>query len=92
MSVARPARREVVVDGPDHGVQVRHRKEPSSQCFAEPLPCGAVVEQMDLVDGALKFKRLSGIGPVSGWVSLRDADRDLLVKAAAHGGLGHDPR
>lgn len=71
-----------MVDGPDHGVQVRHRKEPSSQCFAEPLPCGAVVEQMDLVDGALKFKRLSGIGPVSGWVSLRDADRDLLVKVA----------
>lgn len=58
---------------------VREKRDLQSQQFEERLSTGAVVEQTELVGDRLHYWRLSGSGPESGWVSLRMAQKDLLV-------------
>mmetsp|Transcript_37995 Transcript_37995/g.70671 ORF Transcript_37995/g.70671 Transcript_37995/m.70671 type:complete len:1002 (-) Transcript_37995:31-3036(-) len=51
------------------------------------LSTGAVIEQQECVDERLRYRKLKGDGPESGWVSIRLNDRDLLVRLA-EGDLG----
>mmetsp|Transcript_56611 Transcript_56611/g.143302 ORF Transcript_56611/g.143302 Transcript_56611/m.143302 type:complete len:2006 (+) Transcript_56611:83-6100(+) len=73
---------KVVDEGSGRGVVVRHDKDLSSTVFPECLPYGAVVEETDRVGDCLSFRRLSGIGPLIGWVSVKDEGKELLVKIA----------
>lgn len=44
------------------------------------LSCGALVRQLDLLDGRLHYERVTGEGPSSGWVSVSVSDKALLAR------------
>lgn len=60
------------------GIIVRVGREISSERMDQRLSQGAVVRQEELVGERLRFTKLEGAGPVSGWVSVRLQDRDLV--------------
>lgn len=78
-AIVRPPRWKVVGGVGKGGIIVREKRDLQSQQFEERLSTGAVVEQTELVGDRLHYWRLSGSGPESGWVSLRMAQKDLLV-------------
>ncbi|CAJ1365481.1 unnamed protein product [Effrenium voratum] len=69
------------------GIIVRAGCDLHSEQLAERLSTGAVVEEAELVGDRLRYWRVSGSGPASGWVSLRMAQKELLVKMAPSGPL-----
>mmetsp|Transcript_20576 Transcript_20576/g.64782 ORF Transcript_20576/g.64782 Transcript_20576/m.64782 type:complete len:419 (+) Transcript_20576:63-1319(+) len=72
-----------VVGGVDKGgILVRSGRELSSPQAASRLSTGARVLQLELVGERLRYERLEGAGPDSGWVSLRLAGKELLVQLA----------
>eukprot|EP00438_Fugacium_kawagutii_P007447 Skav210456 [mRNA] locus=scaffold1297:278241:283607:+ [translate_table: standard] len=58
---------------------VREKRDLQSQQFEERLSTGALVEQTELIGDRLRYSRVSGSGPDTGWVSIRMAHKDLLV-------------
>ncbi|CAE8623254.1 unnamed protein product [Polarella glacialis] len=81
---------EVVGGAEEGGILVREGRELTSAELAERLSVGALVEQLSLEgpQGAaerLHYRRLTGFGPISGWVSLKVKDKPLLtVKSKAN--------
>ena len=75
---------KVVGGGEKGGIVVRANEDVATgakSTVVGRLSTGAVVEEVDLVDGRLRFRKLSGVGPESGWVSLKLANgKDLLSK------------
>ncbi|CAJ1376146.1 unnamed protein product [Effrenium voratum] len=59
--------------------------EEYSRAELEVLPRGAVVEEMEMKGNRLRFTRLSGRGPYTGWVDVREGNRELLVKVEKKG-------
>jgi len=49
-------------------------------CSKERIATGALLEEMELKGVRLRYKKLTGEGPESGWVSIRMRGRDLLVR------------
>jgi len=78
----------VVVGGSDKGgILVREGKDTASPQSPERLSTGALVREQELDGERFHFERITGKGPVSGWVSTRlGTGKDLLVRAEA--GLG----
>jgi len=76
---------EVVDAGSSDGVIVRKGKEKTSAEEKDRLEEGAVVEQEELVGERLKFKKVSGKGPASGWVSIKKffGNGDVLIKVGS---------
>eukprot|EP00439_Symbiodinium_sp_Y106_P010424 s3989_g1.t1 len=62
------------------GIIVRSSHDLQSAQLPERLATGSLVEQEELVGDRLRFWRLTGSGPKSGWVSTKLAQKDLLVK------------
>jgi len=58
----------------------REGAEEYSRILPEVLPSGAVVEEEETKGNRLRFTRLSGRGPYTGWVDIKDGKRDLLYK------------
>lgn len=54
-----------------------------SRILPEVLPTGAVVEEQELKGNRLHFIRLSGRGPYTGWVDVKDGRTELLFKVEA---------
>lgn len=88
-----------VIGGADKGgIIVRKGPEVSSEAEPERLSTGALVEQQALQGERLRFKRLTGSGPETGWVTLRTKEKELLVrstklppKSSAEGEQGDAP-
>uniref|UniRef100_A0A7S2H0L6 Uncharacterized protein n=1 Tax=Alexandrium andersonii TaxID=327968 RepID=A0A7S2H0L6_9DINO len=70
-----------VVGGDDTGgIVVREGQSLKSKQLAR-LGTGAMVVELKKAGERLHFKKLSGIGPAEGWVSLKSKGKDLLVPA-----------
>lgn len=71
-----------VVGGVDKGgILVRSGRELSSPEESSRLSTGALIRQEELVGERLKYTRLSGTGPSTGWVSLKVKDKPMVVKS-----------
>lgn len=68
-----------VLGGAD-GIIAREGAEEYSRMLPEVLPQGAVVEEQEIKGNRLRFIRLSGRGPYTGWVDVKDGKTDLLLK------------
>lgn len=68
-----------VLGGQD-GLIAREGPEEYSRILPEVLPTGAVVEEQELKGNRLHFIRLSGRGPYTGWVDVKDGRTELLFK------------
>mmetsp|Transcript_144349 Transcript_144349/g.462430 ORF Transcript_144349/g.462430 Transcript_144349/m.462430 type:complete len:568 (-) Transcript_144349:94-1797(-) len=69
-----------VVGGADKGgILVRDGQATSSAQLEERLASGALVEELELKGDRLQYRRLSGTGPETGWVSLQITGKTLLV-------------
>lgn len=68
-----------VLGGAD-GIIAREGAEEYSRMLPEVLPTGAVVEEQEIKGNRLRFIRLSGRGPYTGWVDVKDGKKDLLMK------------
>lgn len=70
-----------VVGGADKGgILVREDRRLGSRMLEERLSTGALVLELALDAGRLKYSLLEGGGPSTGWVSIRVADKPLLVE------------
>mmetsp|Transcript_132966 Transcript_132966/g.231102 ORF Transcript_132966/g.231102 Transcript_132966/m.231102 type:complete len:418 (-) Transcript_132966:67-1320(-) len=71
----------VVGGGSSGGVLVREGEDTSSPATSERLSTGALVKQLKFVSetSRLQFRRLTGTGPETGWVSIKFKGNDLLV-------------
>lgn len=69
---------EVIGGTGSGGILVRQGQDLKSPALEERLGHGAVVQQEALVGERLQFKRLTGTGPETGWVSLKMSGKDLL--------------
>eukprot|EP00439_Symbiodinium_sp_Y106_P063691 s1741_g9.t3 len=76
---AAPVKRWEVVGGSDKGgILVREGQSTTSKQLADRLSTGALVEELDLRGERLQFKRLTGTGPETGWVSLSVSGKELV--------------
>jgi len=75
-----PAQIWEVVGGKEKGGIVVRAGVETSSAELERLSTGALIEQIKLVDGRLNFKRLTGTGPGSGWISVKLKEKDLAVR------------
>jgi len=74
-----------VVGGADKGgILVRSGQGTTSEQLTERLATGALVEEVELAGERLRYKKLQGSGPESGWVSVSLKDKALLVKASSN--------
>lgn len=71
---------EVVGGDVTGGILVRAGRDLSSPAEANRLCTGALVEEEELVGQRLRYKRLSGIGPDTGWISVSIKDKPLVVR------------
>eukprot|EP00440_Ansanella_granifera_P043414 gb/GFBE01047063.1/.p1 GENE.gb/GFBE01047063.1/~~gb/GFBE01047063.1/.p1 ORF type:complete len:503 (+),score=104.18 gb/GFBE01047063.1/:1-1509(+) len=69
---------EVVAGRDSGGLVVRESADLSSKQHEERLSYGAVVKELDILHGRLRFELLTGTGPQTGWVSLKVVNKDLL--------------
>jgi tetratricopeptide (TPR) repeat protein len=74
------AKKWVVVGGGGNGIIVRSGKDVSSSAEAEKLATGAVVTEQEISGTRMKYAKVSGSGPQTGWVSISAAGKDLLVE------------
>lgn len=78
------AQRWEVTGGADKGgILVRAGQATSSDQLPERLATGAIVEEINLIDGRLNYNKISGAGPSTGWVSLSVSGKSLLEKKAS---------
>lgn len=69
--IATPSRRWVVVGGGSKGgIVVRKGKHIQSLELVSRLATGALVEEMELINARLHYKKIRGDGPDFGWVSI----------------------
>ncbi|CAE7294542.1 MSRB5 [Symbiodinium natans] len=72
-----------VVGGADQGILVREGRDLQSPACAERLRSGALVEELELRVGRLRFRKYAGDGPLEGWASVSLASgKVLLVRVA----------
>ncbi|CAE7268638.1 unnamed protein product [Symbiodinium sp. CCMP2456] len=68
-----------VVGGAGHGgIVVRRGRDFGSTPLHSRLGQGSFVQQVSLINGRLRYVKISGEGPDHGWVSLRFGEKQLL--------------
>eukprot|EP00435_Cladocopium_sp_Y103_P020216 s1291_g4.t3 len=73
-----------VIGGADKGgILVREGQALSSKACDERLSTGARVKELQLVGERLRYELLDGLGPASGWVSVKISGKELLKPAQA---------
>lgn len=70
----------VVGGGLQGGIIVRTGRGLNTPQRPTRLATGAVIEEQEIVEERLRFRKIEGAGPETGWVSIRLKDRDLLVR------------
>jgi len=74
-----------VVGGADNGgLIVRVGRALGSEPESERLAKDAVVEELKLMGERLKYRRMSGIGPDEGWVTILQKDGTALLRPMAY--------
>mmetsp|Transcript_104108 Transcript_104108/g.333826 ORF Transcript_104108/g.333826 Transcript_104108/m.333826 type:complete len:653 (-) Transcript_104108:432-2390(-) len=73
------------------GIIVRSGRQLSASQLPQRLSCGAVVRELEMDGSRLRYKLETGVGPDSGWVSIRISTAELLVKAEAPKVVGRFP-
>lgn len=76
----------VVVGGGGAGILVRKGKETTTEAESAKLATGAVVEELERSGARLKFKKVSGAGPTTGWVSVESSGKALLQQVTEEDG------
>jgi len=71
---------EVVGGGDKGGILVRDGVATTSTQLPERLATGAFVTELEIEGERLRYQKLRGKGPETGWVSLSLSGRELLVK------------
>uniref|UniRef100_A0A7S4UZH4 Serine hydrolase domain-containing protein n=1 Tax=Alexandrium monilatum TaxID=311494 RepID=A0A7S4UZH4_9DINO len=71
---------EVVGGAAAGGILVRAGRELDSEAQAARLATGAVVREEELIEGRLRYAKITGAGPETGWVSIGIPEKSLLVK------------
>jgi len=71
---------EVVGGAGNGGVLVRSGPALSDELCGARLSTGAVVKEIETMDGRLCYELVQGDGPSTGWVSMKLRGKDLLVK------------
>lgn len=79
----RGQRWEVVGGVESGGIVVRVGRELSSAQESFRLSSGAWIEEIELAAGRLHYKLLKGTGPARGWVSIKLAGKELVIKIQA---------
>jgi len=70
-----------VAGGSDKGgILVRSDRDLNSEHLATRLATGAIVEELEKDDKALRFRKVSGNGPDAGWVSIYAGGKLLMMK------------
>eukprot|EP00930_Biecheleria_cincta_P040148 TRINITY_DN27533_c0_g1_i1.p1 TRINITY_DN27533_c0_g1~~TRINITY_DN27533_c0_g1_i1.p1 ORF type:complete len:399 (-),score=81.31 TRINITY_DN27533_c0_g1_i1:41-1237(-) len=80
-----PPQWEVVGGADKGGILVRKGQDLKSPQYDDRLSTGALVQELKLFGDRLHFRRLTGTGPVEGWVSTKISGKELLVKKGASG-------
>lgn len=74
-----PLKRWEVIGGADKGgILVREGQSTTSKQLADRLSTGALIEELDLRGERLQYKRLTGSGPETGWVSLSVSGKEIV--------------
>jgi len=74
-----PPKRWEVIGGADKGgILVREGQPTTSKQLADRLSTGSMVEELDLRGERLQYKRLTGTGPETGWVSLSVSGKEIV--------------
>ena len=77
-----PAQTWEIVGGSEKGgIIVREGESIKSPELSERLSTGALVEELELKGDRLHYKRLTGTGPVDGWVSTKVTGKELAVRS-----------
>ncbi|CAJ1377375.1 unnamed protein product [Effrenium voratum] len=80
-TLERPSRVWQVLGGRSKGgILVRHSSETSSPAAKERLCTGSLVRELERKEQRLRFQRLTGSGPESGWVSISLQDGQALLQ------------
>uniref|UniRef100_A0A7S1QM16 Uncharacterized protein n=1 Tax=Alexandrium catenella TaxID=2925 RepID=A0A7S1QM16_ALECA len=78
--------RWAVVGGSDKGgIVAREGRDLKSAPLGARLSTGSCIEEITLEGERLHYRRLTGSGPESGWVSISLGGRDLVVREGAEG-------
>eukprot|EP00930_Biecheleria_cincta_P062664 TRINITY_DN48119_c0_g1_i1.p1 TRINITY_DN48119_c0_g1~~TRINITY_DN48119_c0_g1_i1.p1 ORF type:complete len:521 (+),score=159.50 TRINITY_DN48119_c0_g1_i1:86-1564(+) len=73
-----------VVGGADRGgILVRTGLELKSPEAASRLATGSLLEELELVGERLRYRRLTGSGPLEGWISITLKDKVLACRVSA---------
>merc|ERR1740122_486805 len=73
-----------IVGGADKGgILVREGRELTSKQAPSRLSTGATVEELELVGERLRYRRVTGSGPDTGWVSIALQGKVLAQKLGA---------
>jgi len=70
----------------DGGILVRTGEELTSPAVAR-LSVGATIEELEMSGNRMHYRKISGDGPVSGWVSVSSKET-LLLQAGSYSALG----
>jgi len=71
----------VVTGGKNRGgLLVRLAVDTTSHAHHAVLEPGAVVKEMQVINGRLYYEKITGVGPNYGWVTLQIGDRNLLER------------
>lgn len=65
---------------------VRKEMSTSSTAESEKLATGALIEQLEKNGDRMKYKKIKGAGPATGWVSVKSQGKDLCSPVAAEEG------
>lgn len=70
---------EVVGGSEKGGIVVRHARDAGSQVYNDRLSFGSVLEAVERKGEEIHFRRVSGSGPMGGWVSLQHRGRPMVA-------------
>uniref|UniRef100_A0A7S1S3Q8 Uncharacterized protein n=1 Tax=Alexandrium catenella TaxID=2925 RepID=A0A7S1S3Q8_ALECA len=76
----RPLPRWRVVAGEDKGIAVWVGGHSSNRMAADRLSCGALIEELKVKGDKLRYRKVSGLGPATGWVYISVEGKPLLSK------------
>lgn len=71
---------KVTGGGKAGGVLVREGKETSSPEAPDRLSTGSLIKEVTLVGERLQYKKLTGSGPATGWISTKFKENQLVVR------------
>lgn len=79
-----PQRFEVLGGTKEGGIIVREGQKTTSAKLPERLATGALIEQLQLEGERLRYRKLWGAGPATGWVSCKASSKQIVRPTSKH--------